>query len=213
MGRIIDISQTLRSGLPVWPGDTAFAMSVHWSIGPACPVNVSSLTLSTHSGTHADAPLHYDAAGKDAAAVELTPYIGPCIVIDARHAKDVVQPADIADALPERVARVLIRTFDTFPRDHWPSSFKAIAPKTIDSLAARGCVLIGVDAPSLDPETSKSMDAHGRVRAAGMAILEGLVLDHVTPGSYELIALPLKIEGGDASPVRAVLRERKETCP
>lgn len=211
MRRIIDISQTLRPGLPLWPGDTAFAMSVQWSIGPACPVNVSRLTLSTHSGSHADAPLHYDAAGKDAAAVALSPYIGPCVVIDARGAGETVEPKDIADVLPERVARVLIRTFDHFPMAHWPTTFKAIAPATIDFLAARGCVLIGVDAPSLDPETSKTMDAHGRVRAAGLAILEGLVLDHVTPGVYELIALPLKIENGDASPVRAVLREIRET--
>ncbi len=211
MRRIIDISQTLRPGLPVWPGDTAFAASAQWSMGPSSPVNVSRLTLSTHSGSHADAPLHYDAAGQDAATVELTPYIGLCIVIDARGAGETVKPDDIADAVPARVTRMLIRTFDKFPRDHWPRSFKAIAPATIDMLAARGCVLIGVDAPSIDPEHSKTMDAHGRVRAAGMAILEGLVLDHVTPGAYELIALPLKIEGGDASPVRAVLREIRET--
>jgi arylformamidase len=81
-----------------------------------------------------------------------------------------------------------------------------VAPQTIDFLTERGVMLIGIDTPSLDPQDSKTMDAHGRVRAQGMAILEGLVLDAVEPGDYELIALPLKFTTLDASPVRAVLR-------
>ena len=93
------------------------------------------------------------------------------------------------------------------PTAIWDSSFTAIAPATIDLLHAHGVRLVGIDTPSLDPEQSKLLDSHQRVRQHGMAILEGVVLDEVAEGDYELIALPLKISGCDASPVRAVLRE------
>ncbi|MEP2551838.1 MAG: kynurenine formamidase, partial [Marinomonas sp.] len=102
---------------------------------------------------------------------------------------------------------VLIRTYERFPHAAWDEDFTAIAPEVIARLAASGVQLIGVDTPSLDPQNSKTMDAHHAVRTADMRILEGLVLDDVEPGKYELIALPLAIAGGDASPVRAILRE------
>jgi arylformamidase len=103
--------------------------------------------------------------------------------------------------------RVLFRTYEHFPHDQWDSDFTAIAPAVITRLRAAGVRLVGTDTASLDPETSKTLDAHHEVKAGDMRILEGLVLDDVPGGRYELIALPLKIAGGDASPVRAILRE------
>jgi arylformamidase len=210
---IHDISPPIHAGTPVWPGDTPFAIERIWSMDGGSPVNVSRLTLSTHTGAHADAPLHYDAAGADSATRSLEPYLGPCRVIDlsAAPVHAAISPGDIAAALDEPSAgpcppRVLLRTWPRAPLERWVSDFRAVESATIDLLAARGVVLIGVDTPSLDPETSKTMDAHLRVRAHDMAILEGLVLDRVAPGDYELIALPLPIAGADASPVRAVLR-------
>lgn len=102
--------------------------------------------------------------------------------------------------------RVLLRTYARASVERWDSDFCAVAPETVDLLAAHGVKLIGIDTPSLDPQESKTMDAHHRVRAHRMAILEGIVLDDVPPGDYELIALPLKFATLDASPVRAVLR-------
>jgi arylformamidase len=207
MGDLIDISQTLRPDLPVWPGDTAFSLERTWALSESCPVNVARLTLSTHTGAHADAPLHYDSAGKDCAHVALAPYIGPCRVVDARNAGTLVSIDAILHAVhPPCPPRILLRTYAAFPHDAWRSDWSSIDAALIEALHRRGVCLIGVDAPSLDPQDSKSMEAHHAVRAAGMAILEGLVLDHVVPGDYELIALPLKIANADASPVRAVLR-------
>jgi arylformamidase len=206
MARIWDISQPIRSGIPVWPGDTAFAAETTWSHGPGCPVQVSKITLSTHTGAHADAPLHYDPNGTTADALDLSAYLGPCRVIDVRHAKVLVQPGDIAAALAGAPARILLRTYETFPSEFWCSDFVALAPETIAFLAGRGAVLIGIDSPSIDPEASKDLPAHIAIRRHGLAILEGLVLDHVPPGDYELIALPLPLAGLDASPVRAILR-------
>ena len=204
--RIIDISQTLRPGLPVWPGDTEFAFERSWRMEDGSPVNVGRMTMSTHSGTHGDAPLHYAADGLDAASMDLTPYVGECLVIDARAVTG--GTIDIGD-LPDigHIDRVLFRTFECFPQNEWVSDFTAIAPETIDWLAAQGVRLVGTDAPSVDPQDSKTMNAHKAVHAADMRILEGLVLDDVEEGRYELIALPLKIGGGDAGLTRAILRE------
>lgn len=205
--RLWDITQPLRPDMPTWPGDTPFDSGNVWSMGPGTPVNVGRFSQSAHAGTHADAPFHYDAGGATAETVDLTTYLGPCRLIDVRGAGARIEPGDVAAALDGVPARVLLRTYEAFPHAAWDSDFKAIAPETIDLLADHGVRLIGVDTASLDPETSKTMDAHRRVAARGMAILEGLVLTEPPPGDYELIALPLPLLGLDASPVRAVLRE------
>jgi arylformamidase len=202
-----DISQALRPGLPVWPGDTPFTHRPHWAIGKdGSPVNVASFQTTTHAGTHADAPLHYAPGGVDAAGVDLAPYLGPCRVVDARGAGPAISRAFLEARLTAPPPRVLLRTYEAFPLDTWNDAFVAVTAETIHWLAGQGVRLIGVDAPSLDPQTSKTMDAHLAVLAHDMRILEGLVLDEVPPGDYELIALPLKLAGLDSSPVRAVLR-------
>ncbi len=210
MTKLWDISQRLRPAIPVWPGEPDFALETLAEIGPDCPVNVSVMTTPVHAGTHADSPLHYDARGVSSADSDLDAYIGPCVVLDVRGAQGRVELADIDWAVVDGAERVLLRTFETFPKNVWRSDFTAIAPDVIERLAAAGVRLIGTDAPSVDPQESKTLDAHWRVKAADMRILEGLVLDAVPPGRYELIALPLAIEGSDASPVRAVLRELGE---
>jgi arylformamidase len=204
---IRDITQPLHDGTPMWPGDTAFAAERTWAYGPECPVNVSRFTASTHAGTHADAPMHYDPEGRAIDAVGLDVYVGPARVIDLRRCGLVVTPDMVAPHLDAAPPRLLLRTYDRFPHDAWVDAFTSVAAETIALLASRGVVLVGIDGPSLDPQESKTMDAHLAVKAAGMAILEGLVLDDVPAGDYELIALPMKLAGLDAAPVRAVLRD------
>lgn len=206
-GRLWDISQPLRPGLPVWPGDAAFEARPTWSYGPGVPVNVSAFAASTHSGAHADAPLHYAPDGAPIDQVALEPYLGPCLLIDARGQGPLITAAFVCTQVPEGTERALFRTFDRFPHEAWTDAFTAVHPAAIEALAARGARLIGLDSPSLDPEASKTLDAHQAVLRADMRVLEGLVLDAPPPGAYELIALPLPLAGLDASPVRAVLRE------
>lgn len=205
---LIDISPTLSPATPHWPDDTRFSAERTLTIGGNCPVNVSQLTLSTHAGAHADAPLHYDPAGAPIDEVPLEAYIGPCTVVHVIGARHVLR----AEALAARVGarelapRVLLRFYETAPQDRWDGAFPAVSSEAIRWLADRGAVLIGVDTPSLDPQDSKLMDAHLAVRARHLHILEGLILDRVAEGDYELIAPPLKLKGLDAAPVRAVLR-------
>ena len=205
MRRIRDISQKLHAGLPVWPGDTAFGQAKTWKMDEGSPVNVSAVTMSTHSGAHADAPLHYSETAPDIASVELSPYLGECLVVDARGVGSEIEVGDLPHL--GSADRVLFRTFDTFPHGSWPDPTTAIAPETIEWLAVQGVKLVGIDGPSIDPQDSKDMLAHKAVLKHDIRVLEGLVLDDVEEGRYELIALPLPIVGGDASPVRAVLRD------
>ena len=203
---IIDISQPMSSGMAVFPGDAAYEESWTFRIGPKCPVNVSRVAFSVHCGTHADAPLHYDPAGATAGAMGLDPFIGPCRVIDARGDGPLCEPDLIAGLLESAPPRILLRLADHPDPKIWPAGFRALAPETVDFLASRGAKLVGIDTPSVDPETSKELHSHMAARRANLRILENLVLAHVAPGDYELIALPLRFENLDASPVRAVLR-------
>ena len=201
-----DISPALRPGTPAFPGDTPYAEERTWTIGPDCPVNVGAITLSTHAGSHADAPLHYDAGGAPAGAFDLTRFIGPARVVDMRGVGPLVRPEHLATALATPIRRLLLRTWERMPQDRWEPDFTAIDPAAIALMAAHGVDLIGTDAASVDPATSKTLDAHLTVRRHGMLILENLVLDAVPAGDYELIALPLKLSNMDAAPLRAVLR-------
>lgn len=203
--RLWDISPAIRPGIPVWPGDTPFEAAPTWEIRDGCPVHVSRMTMTTHLGAHTDAPSHYDPAGKSIDQVDLAPYIGPCRVI---HCIGVgtVEPRHLEDKLAGAPPRVLLRTYASAPQHAWDPAFPAISPAAVTLLARRGALLVGTDAPSLDPQDSKTLDAHHAVRAARMAILEGIVLDEVPEGDYELVALPLKLADMDASPVRAILR-------
>jgi arylformamidase len=205
-----DISPPVTTGSPVFPGDTPYAQ--HWvaELGPGCPVNVGSLTLSPHTGAHADAPLHYEAGAAPIGLVGLEPYLGPCRVIHAIGTRPLVALAQLAHALPPHAAplppRVLVRTYAKAPLAAFDPDCAAFAPATIEALADLGVTLVGIDTASVDPTASKTLDSHQVLRRRGLRVLENLVLDEVPEGDYELIALPLKLTTADASPVRAVLR-------
>jgi len=205
MSEIFDISPPIRPGMPVWPGDAEYSEEWTWEIGDG-PVNVSSFTMSAHTGAHTDAPYHYANDGARMAGVSLAPYIGPCQVFDVQHAGPLIEPEDFENQAPATIERAIFRTAETAAIDNWDEGFKAFASRTIEFLAGRGCRLVGLDTPSLDPQDSKDLPSHMAVLAHDMRVLEGLVLDNIAAGHYELIALPLKFENLDASPVRAILR-------
>lgn len=205
--RIWDISPPLGAGAPVFPGDAAFGFGWKWRIGPGVPVNVGTLTLSPHTGAHADAPLHYADGAPAIGQVALEPFLGPCRVIHAIGCGPLVRPEHVRPALDDGLPpRVLLRTFERQPAG-WVDDFAAFAPETIELLAERGVRLVGIDTASVDPSTSKDLPSHHVLLAHDLRVLENLVLDDVPAGDYELIALPLKLVEADASPVRAVLRE------
>ncbi|GAB4119002.1 MAG: arylformamidase [Rubrivivax sp.] len=207
MARLWDISPPVHAGSPVFPGDAAYEQRWGWTMGPGCPVNVSTITLSPHTGAHADAPLHYDEAGAAIGVLALEPFLGPCRVVHAIGCAPLVRWEHLAHALEGLPPRLLVRTYAQAPVDRWDPALAGYAPEVIERLADRGVVLVGIDTASIDPADSKRLDSHQVIRRRGLRVLENLVLDDVPEGDYELIALPLKLTTADASPVRAVLRE------
>jgi arylformamidase len=203
--RLWDLSPPVSAASPIFPGDQPFALQWTARLGPDCPVNLSAVTTSPHVGAHADAPLHYAHGAPAIDEVDLAPYLGPCRVIHAIDVGPLIRPEHLAHAAQNLPPRVLVRTARQADRQ-WRDDFSAYAPDTLAWLAAQGVRLVGIDTASVDPATSKSLDAHQQLRQHDLRVLENLVLDEVPEGDYELIALPLKWVGACASPVRAILR-------
>lgn len=201
---ILDISPLVSPRIQNWPGDTPYTMRKVADIHAGAGIDIGTMQTSFHVGAHTDAPRHYTPKGADAATVPLEPYLGPCQVVEVRARRG--HRFGLADLKQQVTApRVLFKT-GTFPDPTvWNTDFAAPEPELIDALAARGVVLVGFDTPSTDLFASKGLESHQRLAAHGMMNLEGLVLAHVPPGDYQLVALPLKLADADASPVRAVL--------
>ncbi|MEE9391583.1 MAG: arylformamidase [Planctomycetota bacterium] len=204
-GRIIDISQAIGPETVVWPGDTKYSQKRVMELDKSCPCNVTTITMSVHCGTHADAPLHYDAAGCTPAEMDLAPFIGPCRVIDVQS-DDAIYPSDFDDVDLGHIRRLIFRTKRPSPEKTWRDDYAYMSQEAATVLAAAGVLLVGSDAASMDPMTSKTLDAHKTMNTAGIRWLENLDLSRAPAGDYELIAAPLKLSHADAAPVRALLR-------
>jgi arylformamidase len=206
--RLYDLSPPLTPAIAVWPGDVGFSREVALSIASGANIDLSSMRTTLHVGAHADAPSHYAAAGPGIGERPLETYFGPCQVIRVPvNRGERILPAHLAVPIADlvRAPRVLFHT-GTFPDpNRWNSDFASLSPELIEALAAAGVRLVGIDTPSIDPESDPELRAHQAVARHDLSILEGLVLDGVPEGLYTLIALPLRLPGADASPVRAVL--------
>ena len=210
--RVYDLSPTLSPRTGVFPGDVEFKRPISMSFDQGHHLGLSSITTTLHIGAHADAPSHYAARGE---GISLSYYVGPAYVAHATVARgERVSISHLSIATRERLestgpmpARFLMKT-GTFPNpDRWNSDFASYDPSLIELLHARGVRLIGIDTPSIDPETSKELESHHTIERLDMSVLEGIYLDGVPEGAYWLVAAPLKIEGADAGPVRALLLE------
>lgn len=205
--KFIDISRPIHTGMPVWPGDTLAEFKLVATIPDGSACNVGRLHVSVHSGTHADAPFHYNDTGLRIDEVPVEIFVGPARVVDLRgHAT--ITTALLAAHDFTATPRVLFRS-DAWPDPAvFPSRWPLMAADVPAWLGARGVRLIGLDVPSVDSLAGGGMPLHHACDAAGLIILENLDLHAVAPGVYDLIALPLRLRGGDGSPVRAVLLSR-----
>lgn len=202
----IDITQTMQNGIPNWPGDTPFSFEVGYTKQQTGSVNIGRMTTSLHTGTHADAPFHFNSEAETIEQLDVNVYIGDCVIVDCIGQEMVtaqsLEPVDFRSA-----KRVLLKTVEQ-PSAAFPETIPVIHPNVAPFLKERGVILLGIDNPSVDPLDSKEVLAHHKLYEHGIHILEGLDLGHVQQGIYELIALPLKIAGADGAPVRAVVRKK-----
>lgn len=202
---VYDITPPITGRLAVWPGDTPPSREILCDMKSGANITLSTLRGTVHLGAHADGPNHY---GVDAPSIDersLDYYLGPCQVITVAAGRGTRIECD-AIKVQITSPRVLLHT-GTYPDPtSFNEDFAALSPALVESLAKEGVKLIGIDTPSVDLFRSKDLPSHSMFLRHDMAILEGLDLRGVPDGPYELIALPLRLVGFDASPVRAVLR-------
>lgn len=204
---IIDISRHLMPRMAVWPGDTTFSLQTTADRAQGDSVNVTTLTLSAHTGTHVDAPYHFTDDGVTMEQVDLRPYWGPAQVVTAKKTDGPLFPQDFAAYDLGQAERLLVRSAaSALDPTVFSRNFVYPSPDLADFLGELGVVLYGTDAPSMDAADDPQLPGHNALLRNEIAILEGLNLTDAPDGLYELVALPLKVDGGDGSPVRAVLR-------
>ena len=209
MTKWIDITQPLTNDMAHWPGDRPFEYKVAASKEQTGSANVGMITTSVHIGTHVDSPFHFENNGETIEKIPIDTYIGKALVIDVSEYA-AITPKVLKNFNLGGVKRLLIRTSLPNNPKFFPEVIPFLDPAIGEYLAEKGVNLLGVDMPSVDPITSKTLDTHHALHLNGIHILENIMLDNVKTGYYELIALPLKIVGSDGSPVRAVLRPLKE---
>ena len=208
MARILDISPPISVQTAVWPGDQPLVRKVALDMASGAHLTLSSVEMTVHIGAHADAPSHFARDGLSIDQVDLDPYMGPCTVITVLSPEGrLIQPEHCRPALEAGAKRLLFRTLSQSDYTKFNTDFFAISPEAVRLMGEAGVKLIGIDTASVDPFDSKSLQAHQELYRFGIRNLESLDLRHVPDGDYELIALPLKLAGFDASPVRAILRE------
>ena len=202
---IIDISRPLSKETAPWPGDVPFSLEWTTRIADGATVNLSAFQMSPHVGTHADAPLHVTEGAPGIDAVSLDGYIGSARVVTVPGRPKQVLPGHLAAFDLLQPPRILLRTGSDPDHKAFPSQCTTLSPELARLLARSGVKLVGIDTPSIDPIDSKELIAHKTLHEGGVVWLENLDLTHAPDGVYLLAALPLRIPGADAAPVRAVL--------
>lgn len=204
---ILDISRTLDPTLAPWPGDTRFSLTTVLQRSEGASVNLTTITTSAHFGTHIDAPHHFADGVATVESLDLGIYWGLAQVVTVQKLTGELTVEDFAGINPALAPRILIHSRAShLDFTQFPAEFVYPSPTLADWLGKQGIILYGTDAPSMDHATSKELPGHNALLRHGIAILEGLDLSRIADGLYQFVALPLKIAGGDGSPVRAALQ-------
>lgn len=205
---IYDISPVISERLAVWPGDQEFSRNVSLSFDQGHNLTLSSIKSTVHLGSHTDAPNHYHPKGSGIESRDLKLYLGHCQVIDVESPRgERILPSHLKQEINSK--RILLKT-NSYPNpEQWNDDFNALSAELVHELSQKGVCLIGIDTPSVDLMDDKDLICHNLIYDNDMAILEGIILKDVDAGEYQLISLPLKLKGVDASPVRSILLKVK----
>lgn len=204
----IDITMPLHKNMPIWPGDTAFYYKLDATLEQD-GANVGQIQMSLHAGTHVDAPYHYDDFGKAVDVLPLELFMGSVQIIEVIGVQEITLRMVEAFTL-NKTERVFFKTKRHYDLYSFDPAFTTITPQSIDYLASNGVRVIGTDAPSIDALEDATLRAHQACKERQLTIIENLWLKDVQAGVYEFIGLPLAIQGGDASPMRAVIKKIEE---
>jgi arylformamidase len=208
-GDWIDISVPLRNGMVTWPGDAPFERTSTLEIAKGDQCNLSQISTTAHIGTHMDAPRHYLDGAAGIETMPIAASIGRARVIEIQD-PEAIRASELELRHLAKGERVLFKTRNSgscWKTDHFQEKYIYIQPEAARYLAEIGIQTVGVDYLSVGGFQSGGPETHRILLQAGIWIIEGLNLEHVEPGEYELICLPLKIMGSDGAPARAVLRK------
>ena len=207
MNMWIDITMPLHKNMPIWPGDTPFQYRLMATIEQD-GANVGEITMSLHAGTHIDAPFHYDDFGKSIDALPIELFIGPALIVEMLDVKQ-IRLEDVEKLTLDGVERLFFKTKQQYDLYRFNPHFTTISPEVVPYLAEKGVKVVGTDAPSVDAVDDETLQAHHAFRQEQLYIIENLYLKDIETGMYEFIGVPLAMQGGDASPIRAVVRKMK----
>jgi arylformamidase len=209
VSRIYDISVPIRTGGLVYPGNPEIEVTLQQSVAKGAGANVSFVRFGSHSGTHADAARHFFNDGQSVDQIPLERLIGPAIVLAFDDSVRAVGAADLRKHELTEHSRVLLRTRNSalLAQKEFVPDYTYLAPDGAQYLVDTGVELVGIDYLSIEQFHSGHHQTHKILLGKSVVILEGLNLSAVTPGEYQLICLPLRIEGCDGAPARAVLVE------
>jgi arylformamidase len=204
----IDVTVTVRNGMAHWPGDLAYKRQLTQSIATGSVANLSQIECSAHTGTHMDAPRHFIEGGATIETMPIEATVGRARVIEIKD-PEMIRKTEVEFYKPEKGERILFKTRNSsyaWKTSEFQENYIYIPPDTARYLAAVGVMTVGVDYLSVGGFKAGGQETHVALLGAGIWIIEGLNLEHVQPGDYQLVCLPLKLEGSDGSPVRAILR-------
>lgn len=207
--RWVDVSIPMRPGMTFWPGDTPFAWEASSRIAEGAGCNVSRIAMSTHAGTHVDAPWHFEDGGKKLDELDPEVFFGEALLMDLSQETTIRAAALGPRPLPQRV---LFKT-----RNSWYSiegalrtDFVALEPDAAQRLADEGVRLVGIDYFSIAPYKQAGQETHHILLRKDILIVEGLRLGELAAGRYEFVVLPLPLAGADGAPCRAFLRRKED---
>ncbi|MDQ3549462.1 MAG: cyclase family protein [Chloroflexota bacterium] len=208
--KLYDISIAIQPGMPQWPGDDPVAERPLLRT-PDDVANVTQLILTTHTGTHVDPPRHFVHGGATIDEVPLERWVGPCWVADLTASGPEVEAGELEAAdIPEETERLILKTTNTGLWRTSPTAFvEDYVGLSLDAarwVVEHGIRLIGIDYLSIGGMRTANVETHQLLLGNDVIIVEGLDLDQIAPGAYELLCLPLKIRNGDGAPARVALR-------
>ena len=207
MSRIYDISVPIRSGGIVYPGNPEIDITLQQAVAKGAGANVSAIRFGSHTGTHADASRHFFDDGQPVDQIPLDRLIGPALLVSFPDDVRAVGAAELKAHDLKGRKRILLRTRNSalLSQKQFAPDYTYLAPDGAEYLVDKGIELVGIDYLSIEQFHSGHHRTHRTLLAKSVVILEGLDLSVPPPGEYQLICLPLRIEGCDGAPARAVL--------
>jgi arylformamidase len=198
MKTFYDITHALSEDTPVYPGD----IEPRFSQEDCGQYLLTGLRMSTHSGTHIDAPSHYLKNNESIDRIPLAALIGPCRVIDLSGIPGEITADDLKDRI-EGTRRILLKTGCNFYGQFDPD-YISLSVSAATTISARGIIAVGIDSPSIE-KFHGTGEVHRELLGKGIVVIEYLDLSAVPEGDYQMVALPLRLRGLDGSPARVVL--------